>query len=732
MDVAVAPPLPSWPAQAFPFEPAHGWFQRLAARNAVYSAGRLATLHALNGRNLDHAELLDFCLRFPARDMHHLTAATPIPSEARVIVSGQVFSRKLDFTVRRPRVCPGCLREERYYRNWFDLQSLGICPIHRERLVSGSEGDRLAWWHPHVGVTPSGRDLAEEALVGVSDCAWEEYVLARMGAVPGGPLTWLDGYTIDEITRVSVAIAPREDAAARKGSRSQTQRAQLAAGGFALLSDGTEALMDVSASLERRARRGDAHANQEAQRLTATLPHLAGELAQAVASAVQRGRRLSAPRSRRVGKMSEGESETIDLKRLAASLNLSSNKTRVITERLGLGADGVSAADRYEFTLAEQEKVRHAVHTSVSRAEAAFRIGLTAEGFKMLVKGGHVAPLCRIGLQGAAGERYLLSDLDDLSARLRAKRPERPINGVAFLEYCMMAKTTGGEVACGVLDGTLELASLDQPGKGFAACRIVVDDQARAAGLRRRGRKSQAGMSYGDAAAAIGCMPNAIGPLVSAGYLTSVNGAHGILTGVCAGSVSAFADEYAPSRLYGPATGLSPAGVTWAITKADMQYLKGEGLDRHRFLRRHDVETVLGWRLEPADGLVRDVRDALVGQFMMSNSANKVLADSGQIIRLKSGDAKLTAAVDVDSAAKLATFAVEAKKTASSRRYDILRDRQSELLKIWPDAEIAHDRCKELITVSQRYDLAGGSSDIESAALAIDKHMILVRQLLLS
>ena len=130
-------PLPAWPPQAFPLEPAHGFFRRLAQVNNQDSCRVLADLVGIKSRYIDTDEMLEFCREFPVQNLSHLEAANPRFQDATVVLNGQMFHAKADYSIRRPRYCSSCLREENYYRNWFDLRVMT-----RDTTASSDGGDR--------------------------------------------------------------------------------------------------------------------------------------------------------------------------------------------------------------------------------------------------------------------------------------------------------------------------------------------------------------------------------------------------------------------------------------------------------------------------------------------------------------------------------------------------------------------------------------------------------------
>jgi hypothetical protein len=186
--------LRRWPEEAFEYEPAHGFFVRLAQRNGAHSTRVFAELLGLNGRDFDLEDMLSFCRAFPARQIDRLAAATPTFEGTFVYLNGQKFRKLTDWSLAHPRVCGECLAESRHHRNWWDLCVIERCPIHDRPLQRGIESEKLAWWHPAIGVTPCGTDLSirQHGESDVPRASWDAYVLGRMGVIPRFSVPSLD------------------------------------------------------------------------------------------------------------------------------------------------------------------------------------------------------------------------------------------------------------------------------------------------------------------------------------------------------------------------------------------------------------------------------------------------------------------------------------------------------------------------------------------------------------
>ncbi len=241
------PPVSAWPEQVLPDEPVHGFFQRLAWANGQLSCRTLAAHLGLNGRNYDFKELLDFCGRLPAAGVENLATATPSRSLERVTLRGETFS-PTHFGFLHVRICSACVSESRHHRNWFDLAFLENCPIHDQTMVEGLDKERLARWHPSIGIMPySGLDLSQPVRRVQPQETLGRYILGRIGCLLRWRIPFLDTYTCGSIVQVSDLIgrmrafgwAPK----LRSYSRWDTSRRLRAENGFSILRLGPAAVL---------------------------------------------------------------------------------------------------------------------------------------------------------------------------------------------------------------------------------------------------------------------------------------------------------------------------------------------------------------------------------------------------------------------------------------------------------------------------------------------------------
>lgn len=164
------------------WEPAYSLVERLAARNGTRVAS-LASDYGLSlkgiqsGKRID-VERLAFLAGVDATKLSQGTMSVGGTAKVAKQLRGETFNAR--YSERgRDVVCQGCLTEDRSAdplridggirrRVWWDLKPLHHCPRHRYRLVP-----------LHAGAVPRGND--SEKAIGSDDCAWEGYVLGRLG-----------------------------------------------------------------------------------------------------------------------------------------------------------------------------------------------------------------------------------------------------------------------------------------------------------------------------------------------------------------------------------------------------------------------------------------------------------------------------------------------------------------------------------------------------------------------
>jgi hypothetical protein len=394
------PPLRRWPPNAFKFEPAHGYFVRLAARNSAHSVRVFADSVGLNGRDFDIRELLHFCRQFPITNMDELIASTPIIRGTTVKFNGQKVPRRM-WSLRQPRVCGACIGEARYYRNWWDLVVIGRCPIHDRPLVEGAYSSKLAWWYPAVGITPEGYDLAISG--GQSSEAiresWDAYVLGRMGVLSSFPVPFLDESEIYEVISVVELLGKAAMLGFRTkapGRLADIDRHQALSVGFNAFRGGEDGLVGL---IEKYAR--SRPCQLDSKNGSAGLESFLGWLVKAekgippstARKKVSEAMRLVAGGHGIGYKRGRGSASTLvpnerptALKPLARTLDISHRRLRVIAKRLGLLRRKTSRGVYHSFGSEDISLIKSTLADLVCLKDARRMTGLSSKKFKQFCK----------------------------------------------------------------------------------------------------------------------------------------------------------------------------------------------------------------------------------------------------------------------------------------------------------------------------------------------------------
>jgi excisionase family DNA binding protein len=387
----------------------------------------------LDGRFLKHDDLLEFCSRFPTRRLELLAAAAPELNGATVRINGQVFGQKFDWSLRTPRVCPACIAENRYFRNWFDLSVIDHCPLHGLQLCHGLGTDRLAWWYPKVGVTPSGLDLARAApRCAPGDHPWEWYVLGRMGVMAGCAVPLLDDLPMKDVIAVSQIVGLisqvgwRKEGGAKRG-QSSAERIAAIIRGFDVIRGGMRSL---ECELENFAALSGIVQNPNV--ITFGYNRLWGWLHEAIdqlpeSSIVNVIKNLMNMIARSYGvynrkrPLKQPGSSPAHLNELAKQLGIGSNKLREIAAKLGMIEPHPYKHKCYSFSKDQITELSNSIESLLRVDQAAIYLGISLITMYRKLARGEIRPFVRF----ERGYRFRARDLDAISATIKHRLPSK-------------------------------------------------------------------------------------------------------------------------------------------------------------------------------------------------------------------------------------------------------------------------------------------------------------------
>jgi len=421
-DENIFPPLPRWPAEVYPDEAAHGFFQRLTLENGQASVRTLATNLGLNARNILPESFLELAMRFPALNRDELVISTPRLRGNIVTFRGQQFRYPRDWSTRRLRVCPGCLGEKAYHRAWFDLNVLGVCPIHACQLIDSAEGDQFGWWYPQIGVGPTTGLSVVVAMPRVEPPeSFERYILGRLGIMTPLPIPLLDAIELYKVVdfvelcgRVSINGWSRK-APRRLQKFSDDWRRQMYIG-FEIAKFGSARIVEL---LQKYV--ANSQFNPRERKINFNIYDYWGWVYPAILSLnesritvlLRRSiEEISAERgvyARKGGSVDRRLRDAIGIKDLSGQLGIGLRLLRHVTNRIGLTEEKCPRGQGLYFGSDDVRKIKIAVDDLVTSSEAAAILNFSWKKFRTFCRKSAITPF--FTTRNAARSYFLRSEI---------------------------------------------------------------------------------------------------------------------------------------------------------------------------------------------------------------------------------------------------------------------------------------------------------------------------------
>jgi hypothetical protein len=630
-------PLAAWPAEILTHEPAHGLFQRIAECNSQISVSAFANQLGLNGRHRDVAELLEFCLQFPIHGRDLLTENTPAVTGTHVVLHGESF-RLEDWSIVRPRVCPGCIAESKHHRNWFDLVLLQSCPIHDLRLEGDVEGEPIGWWCPEVGTTPTGRrpvgrPAIREAL------PFDTYLLGRLGVVPVTPNPMFDGIAVEHLVEACEIVGcwSRYGLEGRRmrASRSLKDRPGIVAHGYNVWSAG---LSSVQAALAKHIPPSDPKAadlrfalNETFGWLNTSLQYIKNRsLRAALATSMKRAARESGVFIRK-GRNAEVRrpDDPLTLNELSRKLGVGTGPTRALAVHLGLTRSFKDRSRCHAFSADATAQMENALAALVSRRTAEQQLRVGTNVFRSLCSAAGVFPLMRL----SSGDQFAPEDVERIQGEFR-RNP-------AF-------------------QATPE--------------------------FKPRQRHVSEGIGLTDAASLLSLDTRNVSLLVEAGYLQRAYADKKGRVRVTAESLQSLHAAYAPATIYASALRCAPSAATGHLKCLGLLPLPVSGKDVRYLFNRQTAREALGLSTCPdaecEDGVNRLwilLRNAFAGTY-----PHRIVSADGSSATLMSSDRKVQASLSITPNGRELRLHVGFDQQRSPRRYNALAASLQSFAARWP------------------------------------------------
>lgn len=379
-------PMPIWPAETYPLEPVQGWIHRAAERNYAFSTDAFIDSLGLSGRDWDYDELLKIVQQLPIdsySEIEHCTSKRC--SEGYEICGYRVPFRFISKSERR--VCPQCLAEGRYIRNWFDIVPVATCPHHNVALVGGLPNDPLDWRHTEVGWTRSGLKVGAEHGIPQTASDLDRFIVGTLsGAQPMVPDD-LVGVSLGEVLTASICVGKLARSDVKYPSTTEDVR-QFCQSGFEPLIGGSEAVIDFlrqaswlqsgTDTKKLRSRLDGVPAMLTAIR-DEHLRNLVGE--SFIRARLRNG--VATP-SGRLSKY-DGEDDLLNLKGAACRLGLSRNTLSRLLDRLSIKSQRCEQSRVHRLTREQIGAVQQYIDSTLTATEASDLLGCEPRDLKSLV-----------------------------------------------------------------------------------------------------------------------------------------------------------------------------------------------------------------------------------------------------------------------------------------------------------------------------------------------------------
>jgi hypothetical protein len=487
-DKAPVFPVRAWPVEAYEHEPAHGFFVRLAKENCAQSTSIFAETMGLNGLDFVPAQLLEFCLQMPFRSQEYLVAATPVLDDRRVILNGESFCRKTDWSLERPRVCTACLAENNYYRNWWDLTILMNCPLHDLPLIRGRDNATLAWWFPEIGRTPDGVSLVGDYTLRIENpkSTWDGYVLGRLGVISKQPVEVLDNSEMADVIDAMellgrLAISGWSKTPPCRTSYSSKDRHYILETGFTMVLQGHARIEQLIMSYVESGR------NSSEPHLDSTLYRVFGWIWPATKNLSDNSVSTLIRRSIMVVAHQLGLETRLDtrgrdlgsnmptaLRPLAKKFGVSPKRLREFCLSYGFLTKKTKTGVYHSFSVSEVEAIKQALESTVSPKEACIILGLTPKSFRNLNRAGFIEAVCHAG---TAGARFRQSELQAFLQSVRSMSRAEPVKSnemISLTKYGNKMKRSIAAVVKCILAGEQPITwCYEYP--GLQGCMILRD-----------------------------------------------------------------------------------------------------------------------------------------------------------------------------------------------------------------------------------------------------------------
>jgi len=444
-------------------EPGHGLLARLGARHQETDIRAFAAKCGLSFDRVALGHNLDQLAVVAGLSLESLRQASPaINAGARVVRLGKDLVRLTDWSPRRRRWCPMCLNDDvnwalnsgrrietaAFHRFWWDLKSIGSCPLHRSLLQDRciACGSMVEWSGRPLHLCACGSSLAasvpHEIRVADPD---DLYLVARLTGSDHPPVPLLDAISLKDVIsgveRLGLAVSrswsgikPVVTEAEAKAARAEGMRVALA----------WEA--PFVGALDRLVR--EARGREAPKGMIGTYGWIYEHWASILPGDTFGVEVKTALREHAVanGVVAEGEPllgkqsglGAVNITGAARALGQSYERTRRTLDKAGLLPIGARQGVAVPVDSKWVARTKAAQERTINLKGLQNLLGIGKAQTRRIVEGGLV-PAGPAGSDELCSGRFLLSDAHDFVARVRKKTPQRnsiPVRAALLPSAC--------------------------------------------------------------------------------------------------------------------------------------------------------------------------------------------------------------------------------------------------------------------------------------------------------
>lgn len=608
-------PMSNWPAEVYPFEPIHGWFQRAAEVNYAFSTDSFLGVLGLNGVDWDFEEQLEIAHQLPIDGYEQLEWNTPKRIEGGYEICGHQLAARL-FAKGARRVCPHCLADGRYVRVWFDIVPMAACPIHDVALIEGLENDPLDWRSTEFGRTRSGIAISPEHATHMAASELDLYIYAALSGTEASVPSHFAGQPLQAVIQAALSLGRlHKDVEGRTPTPREIR--ELSQLGFPSLFAGREAIVAFLTEAnwlqsEYDKARYDARCHYAPQ-ITRTIPSdTLRELISDCFGAARVRNGLATPS----GKLSkhDGEDGCWTIESAASHLHLESKYLRKILAAASVSAQRCAHTRAFRLSSDNLESVERYVAASLPADAVAEELGCSIEDVDELVNRRTLEMDFR-----RDGQRYFQrSAIDAFCARAKEGRShELDPKGMSLSSFAVKSEISLPEAYSQLIrDKSIGLLGCDDGLPFFLGAKVAYFRGTRI----RPSSQIKDAITFAKAKARLGSGADGLKQLIELSYLKVVQDKGG-RSRICEESLNAFENTYARAADYAPLLGCPARSALKELRKSGVEPINEYGKYSVSFVSKEEVLRLAGISFETDTGfqLCEALRDQLSATFAIES-----------------------------------------------------------------------------------------------------------------